>query len=59
LAFEFKEKQSNTGEHMTQKQRANYWLAICLLYPGGEKALIAQLNAIAKEGLGLKEKNNG
>ena len=36
---------------MTQKQRANYWLAICLLYPGGEKALIAQLNAIVKEGL--------
>jgi hypothetical protein len=32
---------------MTQKQRANYWLAICLLYPGGEQALIAQLHSIA------------
>ena len=41
---------------MTQKQRANYGLAICLLYPGGEKALIAQLNAIVKEGLIAKEK---
>lgn len=41
---------------MTQKQRANYWLAICLLYPGGEQALIAQLNAIAAEAAhGIKE----
>jgi hypothetical protein len=40
---------------MSQNQRANYWLAICMLYPGGEKALIAQLNAIVKEGLSLKE----
>ena len=46
---------------MTQKQRANYWLAMCLLYPGGEKALAAQLHAIAKEHAEakLKEKNNG
>ena len=41
----------------TQKQRANYWLAICLLYPGGEQALLNQLIAIAEEGLELREKN--
>ena len=37
---------------MNQKQRANHWLAICMLYPGGEKALSKQLYEIAVE---LKE----
>ena len=32
---------------MTQKQRALYWQVVCLLYPGGEPALIKQLHAIA------------
>lgn len=40
---------------MTQKQRANYWLAICLLYPGGERALAEQLRAIVREGLEKKD----
>ena len=31
----------------TQKQRAMYWQAICLLFNGGEPALIKALQSIA------------
>lgn len=32
-----------------QRQRALYWQAICLLFPGGEPALIKILFEIAKQ----------
>jgi len=33
----------------TQRQRALYWQAICLLFPYGEPALIKMLFEIAKQ----------
>jgi hypothetical protein len=33
----------------SQKQRALYWQAICLLFAGGEPALIKALHAVANE----------
>ena len=33
----------------TQRQRALYWQAICLLFHGGEPALIKTLFEIAKQ----------